>query len=92
MAKNFQINAKAKGRNNLNIRLTGDFDGSAALELLDVIEKATPRYTQVAVETHGLRNVYSFGLEIITSKMAHQNVYGTNIVFTGRFRSAFSEG
>ena len=60
MASNFKI-IRHHNSDNLHLNLSGDFDGSAALELVHVIEDNVDRFSRIFVHTCGLASVLPFG-------------------------------
>jgi hypothetical protein len=92
MASNFQISSKMKNNQLLTLRLFGDFDGSSAWELLHLVRKLSMKYKRVRIETCGLRNVNNFGMDVLSrNRLSSDPSSKTEIVFTGRFQSAFEE-
>ena len=92
MAKNFQISRNSKDNQLLTLRLFGDFDGSSAWELVHLLRKFSMKYQRVSIETCGLRNVNNFGMDVLSRNRLSANPSSkTDIVFTGRFQSAFEE-
>ena len=89
MAKNFQIDTRVDSRKNLRVRLSGDFDGTSACELLNVLREKAAKYSCVTVETQELKSVKSFGLQIVSSGIPKKRPGGAKIGFTGKYRSAF---
>ncbi len=89
MAKNFQIDTRVDGSKNLTVRLAGDFDGTSACELLNVLRKKAAKCSCVTVETQELKSVESFGLQIVSSGIPKKGPGGVEIGFTGKYRSAF---
>jgi anti-anti-sigma regulatory factor len=89
MAKNFQIDTRVDSRKNLRVKLAGDFDGTSACELLNVLREKAAKYSRVTVETQELKSVESFGLQIVASRIPKRSPGGAKIGFTGKYRSAF---
>ncbi|MDX9788311.1 MAG: hypothetical protein RBT11_16145 [Desulfobacterales bacterium] len=92
MAKNFRIDTRNSGKQSLSLQLYGDFDGSSAWDLLQVLQKYARKYARVAIKTDQLRNVNSIGFKIVASKLVRLTAAGTQIIFTGKYESAFSGG
>lgn len=89
MAKNFRINTRNKGKQTLSLQLYGDFDGSSAWDLLQVLQKSAGKYPRVSVTTDQLRNVSNIGFDIVASKLFRLTAAGTQITFTGKYGAAF---
>ncbi|UCF89904.1 MAG: hypothetical protein JSW39_16560 [Desulfobacterales bacterium] len=62
MANNFEI-LKQLGVDGLQLDLRGDFNGTSALELVDML-KENHHLGRVIVNTDGLKNIYPFGAEV----------------------------
>lgn len=79
MAANFKIFSHRNG-NNLHMKLTGDFDGSSAHELLNTMKEHCQGISRIFVHTSGLKEIDSFGLHMFHSHLCR---HGTSILFTG---------
>lgn len=60
MALSFRIVMQENGEN-LDLRLMGDFDGSSACELLEVLKDKAYAVQNVFIHTNELGEVYPFG-------------------------------
>ena len=56
MSKKFRISARHK-KNNLEVNLAGDFDGTSAFELIQVLNKKNRGYSKAIVNTDSLKKV-----------------------------------
>lgn len=63
MASNFRISSRRK-KNQLQLKLTGDFDGSSCCELVNTIRKKSRNFKIIIIDTGNLKTIYSFGQEI----------------------------
>ena len=63
MAQNFKIRIHRK-IDNLSIRLTGDFDGSSAWELINTIRENLNNLKFIQIDISKLKKVYPFGREV----------------------------
>ena len=82
MAPNFKISVHRK-TDSLELRLTGDFDGTSACELLNALKDKCEYSDKVFIHTSGLKDVYPFGVDTF-----HNNLYllkdrPVRLVFTG---------
>lgn len=59
MAANFRISVHRKSHT-LDLRLTGDFDGMSACELINVLRENGDGVGRIFVDTSGLKNVYPY--------------------------------
>jgi hypothetical protein len=84
MATNFRISIR-RLRGKLCLKLTGDFDGSSAHELVNAIRKYSDKAVKICIDTSGLKQIYSFGqttfhnnLFVLNDKSLHIEVMGNN--------------
>ena len=82
MAANFKISVH-KNSENLHLKLTGDFDGSSAHELLDVLKNNCTGTSKVFIHTNCLKRIHPFGLEIFHKKLKALNNRSISVLFTG---------
>jgi len=68
MAQNFRV-VVHQNSENLHLRLEGDFDGSAAYELLNALEKRCRYASRAFIHTNGPRQVAPFGLSIFHANL-----------------------
>ena len=82
MASNFSIKI---GRNadRTHLRLYGDFDGSSAHELLNLLKKIYQSDNKILIHTEGLNHVHPFGLDIFHSNLGSINHGAEGIVYSG---------
>ncbi|MBI4772962.1 MAG: hypothetical protein HY788_02070 [Deltaproteobacteria bacterium] len=82
MAGNFNILMHISG-SNLHLRLTGDFDGSSAYELINLLKTKRTRFSKVFIHTNGLKKVLPFGKEVFRSQSGFKQNDSAAIIFTG---------
>jgi anti-anti-sigma regulatory factor len=88
MATNFKIDAH-RNDENLHLRLRGDFDGTSAYELLDIVRKRTAHISRVFIHTSNLRDIHPFGLHVFRSNLDILKSQSVEFVFTGENASQF---
>ena len=86
MASNFKISSQ-KNKGKLLIRLTGDFDGSSACELINTLEAYHGSIGNVVVDTCGLLSIHPFGRGVF-HKYCSVKKLPVNVTFTGKYKSA----
>ena len=86
MATNFRITVHRNGKN-LHLKLTGDFDGTSAHELLNVLKRYSTRTARIFIHTSGLRNVHPFGLNVFHNNLGALKERSLTLVFTGEHAS-----
>ena len=84
MALNFRINRKRKN-SRLYLKLSGDFDGSSALELVRELERASAKADSVYVDTCGLSSVLDFGEEVFLKKCPITSNADQKLIFCGEY-------
>ena len=82
MASNFKIFSHQNG-DNLHLKLVGDFDGSSAWELLNVLKKRTKNVFRVIIHTNSLKSIYPFARETFRQNLSNMNRRSFRILFTG---------
>ena len=88
MATNFKIDVH-KNDGNLHLKLKGDFDGTSAHELLDVVRKRAAHASRVFINTSNLRDINAFGLHVFRSNLDILKGQSVEFVFTGENASQF---
>ena len=67
MAVNFRITLH-RSSDSLHLNLTGDFDGSSACELINILQENRNGIKKVYIHTNGIRHIYPFGRGIFHDK------------------------
>ncbi|MEJ2658888.1 MAG: hypothetical protein P8012_17160 [Desulfobacterales bacterium] len=83
MASNFQIYS-FKTRDSLHIKLTGDFDGSSAYELINTLTDNDKGYYQIFIDTSDLKTIHPFGREVLGKKLGSINKQSNNLILIGK--------
>jgi anti-anti-sigma factor len=89
MAKNFRMLSEKKNSRSVCIRLQGDFDGTSAHELVNLLHTYSGGYPEVAIDTEGLNSVHCHGLNVFIIRMKIMRKSYAGIVFSGKFKSSF---
>ena len=82
MAANFRIHIHRQ-KTDLNLELTGDFDGSSAFELIDVLRAYNGKAKKMVIDTGGISSVHPFGLRVF-QKHCSINSLSPDLTFIGR--------
>ncbi|MFH1984261.1 MAG: hypothetical protein ABIL58_20660 [Pseudomonadota bacterium] len=90
MAANFRIR-KTRRPNRLEVALSGDFDGSSAAHLANVLERNRERYGVIRILTDGMGQVTTFGCQVFRGRMAGQVWAGRQCRFAGKWADALEE-
>jgi hypothetical protein len=82
MASNFKI-ALHRSSDTLHLKLTGNFDGSSAHELINVLKRNWSGARKVIIHTNSLKTIHPFGRDTFQKNMTALKDYSVRIVFTG---------
>ena len=75
------------------MKLNGDFDGSSACELVNMLNGgALFNSPKILVDTDSLKNVYPFGLNILHSRLHKAKSGKVPLIFTGKMSERFAAG
>ena len=85
MASNFKI-ISHKNKGNVHIRLTGDFDGSSACELINVLEACNKTRGKIVIDTCGLLSIHPFGRGVFHRYSSGRRL-PSDVTFTGKYGS-----
>ena len=83
MANNFHMFTH-KTTETLHVKLTGDFDGSSASELINTLSDNQNRYYQIFINTTELNNIHPFGQDVLQSRLSEFNDQGSGVIFIGK--------
>ena len=83
MASNFQIYS-FKTRDSLHLKLTGDFDGNSAFELINTLTKHGKYYYEIFIDTNELNIIHPFGKDVFQKNLRSSNKIYKNLVFIGK--------
>ena len=89
MAANFKIHVH-KNRNDLDLRLFGDFDGTSACELLNVLKEQGHRAARISIDTKGLKGIAPFGVDTFQNSLYLVKDRAICLVFTGEHAGRIS--
>ncbi len=83
MASNFHMFTH-KTTDTLHIKLTGDFDGSSASELINVLATNRKEYYQIFINTTELNSIHPFGQEVMLRRLSGLKNHGPGVIFIGK--------
>lgn len=84
MAANFKI-IRHHNSDNLHLNLVGDFDGSSAMELANVIEENVAWFKRIFVHTCGLSSILPFGESVFVKNIRVARLRPRQLLFTGDY-------
>ncbi len=82
MALDFRISMH-RNSDNLHLKLLGDFDGSSACQLLDVLRKYSHGSHKIIIHTSCLTDICAFGRETFRCNLSGLKGGCSRILFTG---------
>ncbi len=76
-------------QNILHLKLQGEFDGSAACELIRKIEEDVSGASKILVDTTELRRIHPFGRTVLQNRLnpLSRKLYGLS--FVGKYKHQF---
>jgi hypothetical protein len=89
MASNFRVSTQKKSES-VHLQLIGDFDGSSAWQLFDIIENGCKSANKVFIHTDTLNQIHPFGCSTFHKHLNILKRYSKQIVFTGEYASKLS--
>jgi hypothetical protein len=88
MSSKFQIVASLEN-DALHLRMLGEFDGSAACDLIKRLEEGRSTASQVFVDTNNLRCVHPFGKTVFENRIGRLSRTTPGLFFIGKNKHYF---
>jgi hypothetical protein len=85
MANNFKFMLN-RIRDKIHLKLYGDFDGSSAFELINILKNYRSGSTQISIDTNGLNTLHPFGMDVFRRNLSTLDIKKNNIAITGKHR------
>jgi hypothetical protein len=82
MASNFRI-FMHRNSDSLHLKLAGDFDGTSAFELLDLVKKNGRGLRKVFIHTSDLKTIHPFGQHVFERSLSDLKGSSFQFLFTG---------
>jgi hypothetical protein len=82
MAPNFRISVYRSSLD-LHLKLVGDFDGSSAHELLNVLKAHRRGATRIFIHTDSLKEIHEFGRVVFHNNLRVRHGEPVSLLFTG---------
>jgi hypothetical protein len=90
MAGNFNISVSDRD-GDVHLKLNGDFDGSSACELANLIRNGgLVKTAKILIDTKSVKKVYPFGVHILHSRLQSAKPGSHSLIFTGKKSSRFA--
>jgi anti-anti-sigma regulatory factor len=85
MGKNFKfLSDSTRGR--ISLKLYGDFDGSSACELINVLKSQRNGSNQIFIDTDNLNTINPFGMDVLKKNLSVLDFSTDRIIITGKHR------
>ena len=85
MANNFKFLSN-RCRNKIHLKLFGDFDGSSAYELINVLTNYKNYRNQIFIDTNNINSIHPFGKEVFKRNLGAFDLNINKIIITGKHR------
>ena len=69
----------------MHLRLIGDFDGSSAYQLIEKLKEYCTTSDRVIIDTNALKEIHTFGLNILSYHLLKLKGPLSNIIFVGEY-------
>ena len=90
MANNFKFLSN-RIRDRIRLKLYGDFDGSSAFELINVLKNYKNGSNQIFIDTNNLNTIHPFAMEVFNKNLSALGININNIIITGKNRFSLEQ-
>ena len=90
MASNFQIYS-FKTNESLHLKLTGDFDGSSAYELINTLKEHGTSSWDIFIDTNDLKTIHTFGKDVFQKNLNSIKKQLKNLIIFGANKYNFAQ-
>jgi anti-anti-sigma regulatory factor len=90
MASNFHI-FSYKNRDSLYLRLSGDFDGGSAHELINTLTKHGTGSWDIFIDTNNLKTIHPFGRDVFQKNLSSIKKQLKNLIIVGANKYKFAQ-
>jgi hypothetical protein len=88
MPAKFQLSS-CLTKNILHVQLLGEFDGSAACELINKIEGDGSGASKILIDTTGLKSIHPFGRTVFQNRIGSLSRKLFGLTFIGKYKHQF---
>jgi len=74
----------------LHLKLSGDFDGSSAHQVLNILKQYCDRCAKIIIHTNYLKHIIPFGRGVFLSNLHFLKAETVQLIFTGKGASQLS--
>jgi hypothetical protein len=90
MANNFKFLSN-RIRDRIRLKLYGDFDGSSAFELINVLKNYRNGSNQIFIDTNNLNTIHPFGMDVFKKNLSVLDININNIIITGKHKFSLEQ-
>ena len=90
MANNFKLQSN-KMKDRIRVQLYGDFDGSSACELINILKNFRNISDPIFIDTNNLDTIHPFGMDVFKNSLSALKINMNNITVTGKHRFSFEQ-
>jgi len=85
MANNFKFLSN-RVTDRIRLKLYGDFDGSSACELINVLKNYRSGFNQIFIDTNNLNTLHPFGMDVFKTNLSILDINKNKITITGKHK------
>jgi ABC-type transporter Mla MlaB component len=82
LASNFKI-FSFKNKDSIHLRLSGDFDGSSAHELINTLIEQNVGIWDIYIDTNNLKTIHPFGIDVFQKNLNGIKKQLKNLIYVG---------
>jgi len=90
MANNFKFLSN-RVRDRICLKLYGDFDGSSACELINVLKSNKNGSHKIFIDTNNLNKIHPFGMDVFKKNLGVVDIKPSKIIITGKHRFSLKQ-
>jgi hypothetical protein len=84
-------NSVARSGDHVRLKLNGDFDGSSACELMNLLSSSDLlSVSKILVDTDPLNHIHPFGVDVLQHLLSAATVRDFPLIFTGKMATRFA--
>ena len=90
MAQNFKCQSNFL-RDRIHLKLYGDFDGSSAFELINILKNHKNSFHKIFIDTNNLNKIHPFGMDVLKKNFAILDINLSKIIIIGKHRFSLKQ-
>jgi anti-anti-sigma regulatory factor len=89
MASNFRV-FTTRSCDTLHLKLMGDFDGTSASHVLNILKRNSFNAHRVIIHTNSLEHIHPFGTRVFRHNLSEIDAHSIELLFTGDHAAAIA--